>query len=163
MASLVEHEHEETNEQRLLKTVAYMTILDDYCKQIIKESDTMRTLNYDIKVHTDDQLTHIIMDNFYSIYQPKDNNPGPAVFLKLSHTQGKDYYIEKSKDLDERTGRVLFADSFLDINCRRINFSHYLHEIGKQHRDDKKSIGDRNFSEWVCIISYTYTQPKRGG
>ena len=148
MASLVEHEHEETNEQRLLKTVAYMTVLDDYCKQIIRESDTMRTLNYDINVHTDDQLTHIIMDNFYSIYQPKDNNP--AVFLKLSHTQGKKYYIEKP------IGSVYFVDSFLDINCICIKFSDYLTEIRNQHRDDKKNIANRNFSEWVCIISYTY-------
>jgi hypothetical protein len=71
MASLVEHDREETDEQRLLKTVAYITIVDDYCKQIIRESDIMRTLRYDISVHTDDKLTDIIMNNFYSIYQPK--------------------------------------------------------------------------------------------
>jgi len=160
MASLVEHDREETDEQRLLKTVAYITIVDDYCKQIIRESDIMRTLGYDISVHTDDKLTDIIMNNFYSIYQPKCTypyyshpHPGPCppppVFLKLNHTQGTKYYIEKKKN--EKS----FPDSFLDINCKPMSYTDYLQEIIKQHKDDKKSIADRNFSEWVCFISNT--------
>ena len=30
-----------------------------------------------------------------------------------------------------------------------------LKEVEKQHKDDKNKIADRNFSEWVCIISNT--------
>ena len=145
MASLVEHE--ETDEHRLLKTVAYIMIVDDYCKQIIRESDTMKRLGYKIREHTDDDLTKIIKNNFYSV-SPHPNAPNP-VFLRLNHTPGTNHYIEIEKGC--------FPESFLDINCEPFKYFDFsrLKEVEKQHKDDKYKIADRNFSEWVCIISNT--------
>jgi len=95
---------QETDDQRLLKAVAYITIVDDYCKQIVRESNTIRYLGYDINNndHTDNTLTDIIKKSFYSAYIPDKNdllkNPLlKSLFLKLGHSQGsgEPYYVQK--------------------------------------------------------------------
>ena len=135
----------ETDDQRLLKAIAYITIVDDYCKQIVRESNIMKELGYDINNHNDIELTRIIKDKFYST---KNN-----LFLKLGHvkTPNSNSYVDICG--------TEYSNSLLNtINSHRVPVSFNSNRVIKMfetHENDMKNIGGRNFKEWVYFILYS--------
>ena len=128
----------ETNHQRFLKAITYVTILIDYCKQIVKESDTMESFGYDIDADPNGQtLTDIILDNFYSSTN--------SLFLKLGHNPNGNTYVPIL-----RNGQ--YADTLLKANCNTVPANHNRNDIDRIfniHRNDRKNIGNRQFAAWV--------------
>ena len=128
----------ETNHQRFLKAITYVTILDDYCKQIVKESDTIRSFRYNIIADPNGQtLTDIILNNFYSSTN--------SLFLKLGHNPNGNTYVPILPNGE-------YAGTLLTANCNRVPANHngkavnYIIDI---HRNDIVNIGSRKFANWV--------------
>jgi hypothetical protein len=112
-------------------------------KQIVRESNTMRELGYDINIDTDDKLTDIFQNNFYSCSH--------KLFLKLGYNPVPGTYVALVED------GTRFVDSLLlKVTASFFTTVPYNHNtnailgICEVHRDkDKKNIGGRPFAEWV--------------
>jgi len=130
-------ENAETDLQRLHKAFDYEVIIDDYMKQLVKESDIMRTLGYDNTLHTDNELNNIIMNNFYSSETSITPN---SLFLKLGAANN----VQKDT--------TIYSDSLLGRNGNRVLSKVNINSIKRIHKNDNRNIARRNFSKWVCNI-----------
>jgi len=124
----------ETDAERYLKSVGYLTIIDDYCKQIVRESAIMQTLTYNKKNDNDSKLTTIIVSNFYS----SKFIHGTYFHLRLN---------ANSNPTKESDG--FYNNSLLNGYGNRISSTTNIQAIKTTHEDDKKNIANRDFSVWV--------------
>ena len=125
----------ETDAERYLKSVGYLTIIDDYCKQIVRESAIMQTLKYNKKNDNDNKLTTIILSSFYS--------------SKFIHGIGYFHLRLNANSNPTKESDGFYNDSLLDGNGHRISGSTNIQAIKTTHADDNKNIANRDFSEWV--------------
>ena len=125
----------ETDAERYLKSVGYLTIIDDYCKQIVRESAIMQTLKYDKKNDNDNKLTTIIVSNFYS--------------SKFIHGIGYFHLRLNANSNPTKESDGFYNNSLLNGNGHRISGSTNIQAIKATHEDDNKNIANRDFSEWV--------------
>ena len=123
---------DENDEERFLKSVGYLTIVDDYIKQIVRESAIMKSFGYDKDKDKDDdaKLTNIIMSNFYSSKYSFHLRLNASSNPKIDHNG-------------------CYDESLLDGYGKRINGNANISAITATHENDKTNIGGRNFSEWV--------------
>jgi len=133
MAALVEEDSD-----RLLKAVAYITIVEDYCKQIVRESPVMNLFQYDIinDINSDDKITTIIKNNFYSTKN--------SLCLKLAHVPHPN-----GPYVDLRPNGRFYSDSLKRINGYDVPANWDIDNIIYQHEKDLRNIGKRDFKDWV--------------
>ena len=122
-------------EERVLKSVGYSIIVDDYIKQIVRESAIMQTLQYNKKNDNDNKLTTIILSNFYS--------------SKFIHGIGYFHLRLNANSNPTKESNGYYNNSLLDGNGHRISGSTNIQAIKTTHADDNKNIANRDFSEWV--------------
>jgi len=132
--------------QQDLKAIALLFVAEDYCRQIVKESSTMKVLEYDSSKDSDNKLTSTIIENFYSSFTSKGKSK--SLFLKLGHVQ-----TTRSSYVDSKDG--FYSDSLLDIrgNPVPVTFDQdSIRRIFNIHRNDRKIIGGRDISQWVYLL-----------